>query len=224
MVWATVSSAFPRFHKNGWIWRLTFTKISKLIFGSPQLFHDCPGWCQVLPFSCGSQHVYLDLNFCISTIQGHLKFVSFVGRALLPCMASLPAACNLLLSLCISASSSLMQAATHPLSRSCLETVLHFWGVRRALQSKVAWKSRQDNSDRGKVCNVLTTLEYLARPIRLLQQSPGMNPDRHSSSLHLHNFSLIHVKGLRRSRPWSQRCQGWLLWSFLDWVSNSVPH
>ena len=127
-----------RFHKNGWIWRLTFTKISKLIFGSPQLFHDCPGWCQVLPFSCGSQHVYLDLNFCISTIQGHLKFFSFVGRALLACMASLPAACNLLLSLCISASSSLMQAATHPLSRSCLEIVLHFWGVRRALRSKVA--------------------------------------------------------------------------------------
>ena len=87
-------------------------KISKLIFGSPQLFDDCPVWCQVLPFSCGSQHVYLDFNFWISTIQGHLKFFSFVGRALLPCMASLPTACNLLLSQCICASSSLMQAAT----------------------------------------------------------------------------------------------------------------
>ena len=50
--------------------------------------------------------------------------------------------------------------------------MLHFWGVRRALQSKVVWRrkekkkkkkkeeeeeernSRKENFDRGKVCNV----------------------------------------------------------------------
>ena len=71
----------------------------------------------------------------------------------------------------------------------------------------------KEHFERGKVCNVLTTLEYPASPMWSL----GIHEPRSAQlQLSLTHFLLIHVNDLGRSRPWSQRSQGWVLSSFLE--------
>ena len=66
------------------------------------------------------------------------------------------------------------------------------------------------------MCDVLTTLEYPARPAGPATIAvPGYEPRPAHLQPSLAHFSLAHIKDFGRNRPWSQMIQGLALWTLL---------